>query len=287
MSFEPSSNLDTEFFKVVEQARLGSEIRDKAKQELIRQHEQIQKELDMAAEFQRAVLPEVVDLPYLDICIGYRPYAPVSGDVYDFLQNREGELAIFLGDATGHGIAAALMTMMIHIGLDGIRRDLATDESVRILNRLIACRKTGRSVSAVFFRVTPSGYLTVTHAGHPSLIVIPANKDQLVQFVHGGCALGVFAEEPVRYEEEGYQLSLGDKVLAYTDGVTEWSNQQGEVFCLTRLLARLNAHRHESTHNISDSLIKELEDFSGGQACQDDLTTLVLEFTDVRADGSW
>ncbi len=287
MSSEPSSNLHTEFFKVVEQARLGSGIRDKAEQELIRKHEQIQKELDMAAEFQRAVLPEVVDLPYLCISISYRPYAPVSGDVYDFLQNREGELAIFVGDATGHGIAAALMTMMIHIGLDGIRRDLATDESIRILNRLIACRETGRSVSAVFFRVTPSGYLTVTHAGHPSLIIIPANEDKLVQFVDGGCALGVFEEEPVRYEEEGYQLLVGDKVLAYTDGVIEWNNQQGEVFGLPRLLASLIAHRHESIHNITNLLMKELEDFSDGQACKDDLTSLVLEFTGVREDGSW
>jgi serine phosphatase RsbU (regulator of sigma subunit) len=150
MSFEASSNLNTGFFKVVEQARLGAEIQDKAEQELIRQHEQIQQELGMAADFQRAVLPEVVNLPYLDVCINYRPYAQASGDVYDFPQNREGELSMFLGDATGHGIAAALMRMMIHIGLDGIRRDLSTDESVRILNRLIALRETGRSVSAYF-----------------------------------------------------------------------------------------------------------------------------------------
>ena len=287
MSSELSPNLHPEFFEAVEQARPVAELRGNAEQELIREHEKIQNELLMAAEFQRAVLPEIVDLPYLDISITYRPYAHVSGDVYDFLQNREGELTIFLGDATGHGIAAALMTMMIHIGLDGIRRNLGTDESIRILNRLIACRETGRSVSAVLFRITPSGYLTVTHAGHPSLIIIPANGDKLVQFTHGGCALGVFEEEPVRYEEEGYQLSLGDKVLAYTDGVIEWSNQQGEIFGLPRLLASLGARRHESTHNISSSLMKELEGFSGGRVCKDDLTSLVLEFTGVRADGSW
>ena len=91
--------------------QLATEIRDRAEQELIQQHEQMQQELCMAAEFQRAVLPGPVDLSYLNIAILYRPCAEVSGDVYDFQQNREGELAIFLGDATGHGIAAALLTM--------------------------------------------------------------------------------------------------------------------------------------------------------------------------------
>jgi phosphoserine phosphatase RsbU/P len=259
----------------------ATEIRERAEQELIQQHELMQQELQMAAEFQQAVLPNAVDLPYLNIAIIYRPFAEVSGDVYDFLQNREGELAIFLGDATGHGIAAALMTMMIHIGLDGIRRNLPTHESIRILNKLIASRETGRSVSGVFFRITPAGCLTVTHAGHPSLIVIPADGSALVQFDKGGCALGVFEDEPVPYEEESYQLAVGDKLVAYTDGVIEWSNHDKEIFGLQRLLETLAIHRHESIDHIYTSLTKELETFSEDRPCNDDLTALLLEFVGV------
>lgn len=266
---------------VSEQLKLATEIRDRAEQELIRQHEQMQQELQMAAEFQRAVLPAPVDLPYLNIAILYRPYAEVSGDVYDFLQNREGELAIFLGDATGHGIAAALLTMMVHIGLDGIRRNLPTHESIRILNKLIASRETGRSISAVFFRITPTGALTVAHAGHPSLIVIPADGGALVQFEKGGCALGIFEDEPVPYEEECYQLAAGDKLFAYTDAVIEWSNHDREIFGLQRLLNNLIKYRDESIENISAMLLSELEEFSEGQASNDDLTALVLEYVGV------
>lgn len=275
------------FSGAVEKARQAAEIRDRAEEELIRQHEQIEQELQMAAEFQRAVLPEAVDLPYLNMAITYEPYAEVSGDVYDFLQNREGELAIFLGDATGHGIAAALMTMMVHIGLDGIRRNLATDESLRSLNKMMAIRKTGRSVSAVYFRITPSGYLTVSHAGHPSLIIIPANGDALVQFNNGGCALGIFEDEPVRYEEECYQLSVGDKIFAYTDAVIEWGDHNREIFGLPQLLEFLAAHRNESIDNMSSSLMRTLESFSGGYPCKDDLTALAVEFVGVDANSSW
>ena len=265
----------------MEQARLAKEVRDRAEQALYRQNDQMQHELALAAEFQRAVLPKDVDLPYLDIAIVYRPYAEVSGDVYDFLQNREGELAIFLGDATGHGIAAALMTMMIHIGLEGIRRNLPTHESIRILNKLIASRETGRSVSAVFFRITPSGRLTVAHAGHPSLIIILADGGPLVQFKKGGCALGVFEDEPVPYEEENFQLVRGDKIITYTDAVIEWSNTHKEVFGLQRLLRSLDKHRRESIDNICARLLEELRDFSDGQPCNDDLTALVVEYTGV------
>ncbi len=256
-----------------------AEPHDRVEQALIRRNEEMRQELQMAAEFQQAVLPDSVDLPYLNIAIIYRPFAEVSGDVYDFLQNREGELAIFLGDATGHGIAAALMTMMVHIGLDGIRRNLPTDESIRILNKLIASRETGRSVSAVFFRIRPDGHLSVVHAGHPSLIVIPADGSALVQFAKGGCALGVFEDEPVPYEEENYQLMVGDKLLAYTDAVIEWGTYDREVFGLQQLLENLSRHRTESVEKMSAMLLEELEAFSGGRPCNDDLTTLMVEYT--------
>lgn len=272
------SESKSELVSIMSQAREAAGLRERAEQLLIQQHNLMQQELELAAEFQQAVLPDPVKLPFLQCSVLYRPYAEVSGDVYDFLQNREGELAIFVGDATGHGIAAALMTMMVHIGLEGIRRNLATDESLRKLNQLIATRNTGRSVSAVFFRISPDGKLAVSHAGHPSLIILPANGDQPVQFEKGGCALGVFEDEPVPYEEEYFQLSPGDKLVAYTDAAIEWSNPEKEVFGLARLLAYLGEKRQQATAEIPGLLLGELQKFSAGQACNDDLTAVIVEY---------
>jgi len=274
----PASERQSEFISILEQARLATEIRERAENALVRQNEQMQQELRMAAEFQQAVLPQPADLPFLDTAVLYRPYAEVSGDVYDFLQNREGELAIFLGDATGHGIVAALMTMMIHIGLEGIRRNLPVADSIRKLNGLIAARATGRSVSAVFFRVTPGGRLSVTHAGHPSLIILPGKGGEPVQFEKGGCALSVFDDEPVPYEEEYYQLEAGDRIFAYTDGLVEWSRVDGEIFGLERLLAWLAGRRVLAPDEIPRALLHELTSFSGGRPCRDDLSALVVDY---------
>ena len=154
-------------------------------------------ELRMAVEFQRVVLPKPPTVDFLRMDVSYRRCDGVSGDVYDFVLSRESEVGVFVGDATGHGVVAAFMTMMVHLALDGLRPDLATDEVLRRLNTLLATRRTGRSISAVFFRVAPDGLLSVTHAGHPSLLVIPSNGGNVISFTEGGCALGMFEEETV------------------------------------------------------------------------------------------
>lgn len=261
-----------------EQLRQEVDERKRIENKLLRNNRHMQEELRMAAELQHAVLPEIIDVPYLETCLIYRPLGGVSGDVYDFILNREKDLSVFLGDATGHGIAAALMTMMVLLGLDSIRPNLPTDESLRRLNQLIASRDTGRFVSGVYFRVTQQGLLTVTHAGHPSLIVIPANGDDLKQFSGGGCALGVFEDEPVAYEEEVYQLAVGDKLFAYTDAVIERYNSDKEVYGLDRLLDFLDASRALSIQQITEQLMTSLHKHAQETPSHDDLSVLVFEY---------
>ena len=237
-----------------------------------------QYELELAADFQQSVLPEIVDVDYLDIGLIYKPYDAVSGDVYDFILNRERELAIFIGDATGHGISAALMTMMVHIAIDSLTPNLATDKSIRKLNQLISSRHTGRSVTGILFRITPDGLMKVTHAGHPSLIIVPSDKSELVTFKEAGCPLGLFDDEPVPYIEETYQLNPGDRVIAYTDGLTEWRNENKNAYSLNRLLNCINKNRMLNSDQLVDTIYDNVERFSNNKANTDDLTLLISEY---------
>ncbi|MCC7413144.1 MAG: SpoIIE family protein phosphatase, partial [Gammaproteobacteria bacterium] len=97
---------------------------------LVRRNRQMLADLRLAAEFQRSLLPELPALPHLDMAVRYRPYAQVSGDVYDFALNREGAVGVLVGDATGHGLTAAFMTMLAQSSLDSIRGDLPTDATL-------------------------------------------------------------------------------------------------------------------------------------------------------------
>jgi phosphoserine phosphatase RsbU/P len=242
------------------------------------QEKTYQNELKLAADFQQTVLPEIIDVDYLDIDLIYKPYDSVSGDVYDFILNRERELAIFVGDATGHGISAALMTMMVHIAIDSLTPNLPTDKSIRKLNRLISTRKTGRSVTSVFFRVSPDGLMNVTHAGHPSLIVVPADNSELVTFEEAGCPLGLFIDEPVKYIEEDYQLKSGDKIIAYTDGLIEWRNDLKESYSVDRLLNFIDQNRSLDCSSLIKDIYNDVEFFSSHQRNHDDLTMLIAEY---------
>lgn len=235
-------------------------------------------DLKLAADFQKTVLPEIVKVDYLDIALLYKPYDTVSGDVYDFILNREKELAIFIGDATGHGISAALMTMMVHIAIDSLTPNLATDESIRKLNQLISSRNTGRSVTSTLFRITPDGLLSVTHAGHPSIIIVPADNAEIISFNEAGCPLGLFIEEPVKYVEEYYQLKHGDKIMAYTDGLTEWRNESKEAYGLERLLNRIRKNKTLDCSAILHDCYNHAESFSKQTQHSDDLTLLIAEY---------
>lgn len=235
-------------------------------------------DLQLAADFQQSVLPQIVNVDYLDMDIVYKPFDVVSGDVYDFILNREKELAIFIGDATGHGISAALMTMMVHIAIDSLTPNLATNDAIRKLNQLIASRHTGRSVTGVLFRIRPDGLMKVTHAGHPSLIVVPADKSELITFQEAGCPLGLFDDEPVIYTEETYQLNPGDKVIAYTDGLTEWRDNLKKPYSLNRLFNVIEENRMLNCECLSSEIYNDAREFSKGKLNSDDLTLLITEF---------
>ena len=237
-----------------------------------------QNDLQLAADFQRAVLPKIINVDYLDIALKYEPYDAVSGDVYDFILNREKELAIFVGDATGHGISAALMTMMVHIAIDSLTPNLSTEESIRKLNKLISSRNTGRSVSSVLLRISPDGLMKVTHAGHPSILVIPKDGSNLFAFKEAGCALGLFNDEPVKYVEESYQLNPGDKIVAYTDGLIEWRDHDKEVYGVNRLLDCIEKNRDMHCDELTEAIYKDANNFAMNESVDDDLTILIAEY---------
>lgn len=259
--------------------RLAAEVarRRRIERMLIARNRRMLDDLRLAACFQRSLLPPVPVLPHLAIAARYRPYRHVSGDLYDFFLSREGDLGVLLGDATGHGLASALLTMLVHSALDNLRRDLPTDAMLARLNALLAERPTGRSVTAVLFRIDPRGGLAVAHAGHPSLVCLPAAGGPPVTFTKGGCALGMFVDPPVAYVEERTVLAPGDTCVAVTDGVLDWRDRGGEPFGTARLLEVLAAHRDLEPEALLDAVLGALTRH-GREGRADDVTLLACRY---------
>lgn len=245
--------------------------------ELTQKNNAMREELELAGEVQRTAIQEGAEVDFLEKSISYLPFGDVSGDVYDFTVNDHGDLCFFLGDATGHGIAAALMTMMVESGLDTIGREKPVHQMMDHLNRLLSARSGSRFVTGIYGTVSPSGLLTFSTAGHPPLILLPKQEPQRSFSEIGGLPLGL-GQLRFPYESESVQLQPGDKFFVYTDGITEWENSKKSQYGMERFQHLLEKLRSGGVKNMVDGILEDLKTFSEGVACNDDLTLIGFEY---------
>lgn len=252
---------------------------EKQNEELQKLNREMQDDLVLAREVQSATMNFISDLPFLLSAVVFRPYAEVSGDFYDVtVGGTHDSLSLFLGDATGHGVSAALVTMMVKMGLSSLPYDLATDEVLRRLNRMLkSCIPVGRFLTGVYMRITSDGFVTSSNAGHPPLLIVPSDGKETVVFEAHGLPLGIFAHEHVPYEVSSYGLEPGDKLFLYTDGVTECSRAK-EDYGSKRLISFLENHRSLDIKTLLDRLMEELAAFTGEDRFQDDLALIGLQY---------
>ncbi len=186
----------------------------------------LHEELQTAACIQREYLP--VGKPRIegvDLGIIYRPASYVSGDIFDITQLDENRSAFFLADAVGHGVPAALMTMVISQGLrkvDGSGDDstiVEPSEALRRLNNTMAqhAGENARFATAMYAVYDKSkSEVTIAGAGHPPALVIRAATGETEMVDSEGPLLGIFAD--VDFPQTTIKLDEGDVLVFYSDG---------------------------------------------------------------------
>ena len=253
-------------------------VRKAMERRLIEHNRQMDEDVRSAAEFQRAVLPKPQEFPFADVAVRYLPLNEVSGDIYDLSLNNSGDLCGFLGDATGHGVSAALLTMMVQIGLDSVNQEEAADRIAEQLNNLLSTHDTGKFLTGVYFRLAPDGTLRLANAAHPPVLILPADGSKCVLLNERGLPLGLFRSASVPYVEERYRLQPGDKAILYTDGVIEWPGSNGNHFGQRALLDFLSRHRELGVEKLLHELLGYIRDVSLTDRSVDDLTVLGIQF---------
>ena len=260
-----------------------AQIEDRTK-ELKSKNLQMKGELKIAAEVQQSILKNQVQVPFLSTAMLYIPYDRVSGDTYRFSKNREGVLNFFLGDATGHGISAAFITMMVQMAIVSLKKNLSSLQIIQKLNhRLNLCLPSNKFMTGISMQVFPDGVLKTCNAAHPPLIVLPAVGRIQILNQKNGSALGMFEEELVPYEEDQYQLKGGDRIFIYTDGITEHRSHSKEEYGLHRLVTFLENHKALTLQESLDCLLDQLLDFSSRKKPSDDFTLIAFEYTSTSS----
>jgi len=242
---------------------------------LIHQQEQ-EREIAEARAIQEKLLPrEISQMPGYEIASAWQSARLVGGDYFDILPLDEKMLGICIADVAGKGMPAALLMSNLQAAVRGLSSlSVAPNLLCSRLNSLIY-RNTASDRFITFFYAQLDGAkrrLAYVNAGHNAPFVVRSDGSH-ERLREGGAVLGVFATR--NYEMGSAQLSPGDRVILFTDGVTEACNLAGEEFGEARLLRLLEDQRTLSADELQAKILAVVSEFSGG-LWQDDATLLVL-----------
>jgi hypothetical protein len=237
----------------------------------------LKSDLEVARQIQFGLLPfEPWERAGFTAVSAMRPANTVGGDYFDIVELGEGRVAIAVADVAGKGMPAALLMAL----LQGSLRTLLTAglrgcELVSKLNaHLFANIPSNRLVTFFYSELDPArGRLSYVNAGHnpPLLVRTGGGLDRLPAT---GLALGVLPDTP--FESREIQIEPGDRLLLYTDGVTEAENALEEEYGEPRLQAFLDSHRADGDRGLLDGLLANVLLFGGGVRPRDDMTLMVL-----------
>jgi sigma-B regulation protein RsbU (phosphoserine phosphatase) len=232
--------------------------------------------LDEARRIQRTLLPQT--MPPLDgweVAVSWQPASGVGGDCFDGIAFSPSRVGVSIADVVGKGIPAALLMSNLQATVRAFATNAtAPSELCEQVNRILCSHiSEGRFIS-FFYGIVDSeeSTLTYTNAGHYPPIVIRATGE-VERLGTGGPVLGVFPDG--RYEQGHIALARGDRIVFYTDGITDVCNAADEEFGDSRLVDLAVANRGCSAPALHARLAEAVEQFSDGRFV-DDATLIVM-----------
>jgi len=246
------------------------------------EHERLQRDLALAAEVQKRLLPRhSLDTPVAALAAVSLPARSVGGDYYDFLDLPGHRTAIALADVAGKGVAAALIMSVVQASLRVIASepDISLPQLAAKMNHFLY-RSTGTNSYATFFYAQldePKRELRYVNAGHnpPYLLRADAARMTVEELVTGGTIIGMFPQ--ARYEEGTIDLRPGDVLAVFTDGVPEALNPSDEEFGEERLKSLLGQLIRLPVEEMSSRITQELKNWIQDAAQYDDLTFVLMK----------
>jgi sigma-B regulation protein RsbU (phosphoserine phosphatase) len=201
----------------------------------------------------------------------------VGGDYFDAHPVNELCWSAVVADVSGKGVSSALLASLLQGALMAASdHPSALALRVRRLNHFLLERTGGEKYATVFQSLLRrDGALNYVNAAHCPPMLIRADG-ALSELETTGMPVGLMEEAEFALGEE--RLAPGDKLLIYSDGVTEAQNEAGEFFGKKRLRGVLQSHAGRSAAGLHDAVQEAVAKFTGGAAQSDDVTVLVLEF---------
>jgi len=236
---------------------------------LAREHED-------ALQIQRALLPSA--MPAVDGCAvaaRWMPALGLGGDCYDFLRHAPHRVGITIADVVGKGLPAALLMSTLQAAVRAFANDTAVPQAVASSVNRLMCRSIapGKFVTFCYAIVDMrTRTLSYSNAGHFPPILLRKNGD-VERFTTSGMVLGISSDGT--YSSGTLELHPGDRLVLFTDGITEAVSPSVEEFGDDRLVNIIRAHRNEPPDHLAETVTGAVAKWTGG-APQDDATLIVM-----------
>ncbi|MFO8006417.1 MAG: PP2C family protein-serine/threonine phosphatase [Candidatus Brocadiia bacterium] len=259
----------------------------RANRELTERQRSLDYELKMAREVQMRLVPSG------PMCIGrvcfdflYRPSGEIGGDMFDVTPLDDGRVAMALADASGHGVGAGLVAVMVRMicrsyGLD--RGDPAA--MLAAINEELEQIVPPGQFATAFYAVCDweARELAYAAAGHPMPLLLRSDGDAVERLGEAGLPLGSLKD--VGYDGQSIEFAPGDKMLLFTDGLLDAQNVDGERFGYGRLGRLAERHSGRSGPEFLHAVVQGVEEFTEGREASDDMTVALVEsLTEERVE---
>jgi serine phosphatase RsbU (regulator of sigma subunit) len=250
----------------------------KAAQELLIEKERLERELQVAADIQLSILPDV--LPVADrFDFGARilPARQVGGDFYDVFGLSPSQLGIVIGDVADKGVPSAIFMARTH-ALIMAEADIGINpgEVLQLVNHHITrLEKSTQFVTALYGLLdVDMGEFSYARAGHePPLMLMPDGSVERISY-NPGMSLGLWDE--IKLDEKVISLPSGSTLLLFTDGMTDCRDPHGMAFGLERIKSTLSGLGGKSAQEVCDKLLETLLDYQNGSKQDDDVTLVAI-----------
>jgi phosphoserine phosphatase RsbU/P len=238
-------------------------------------------EIAVAKRIQTALLPKLV-LPGYQIAATMLPAEEIGGDYYDVIQNAAGEVWITVGDVSGHGVESGLIMMMTQTSIatavsekGGLSPSAVLHQVNTVVTENIARLGTNRymTVSALVLR----GENLVFAGKHQDILIWRQSTNSVEVIPTEGTWLGVVRELAPHLKDRTVPFYVGDVVLLFTDGVTEATNREGDMYGERNLEQALQRHARLGPDELVKHVTQDVRDFIDQQG--DDLTLLAFQRT--------
>ncbi|MDE2932681.1 MAG: SpoIIE family protein phosphatase [Dehalococcoidia bacterium] len=238
----------------------------------------LQNELDVASKMQQSILPTVFPSgPTYKIFGTMHPAKDVGGDFFDIVRLADDKVGLAIADVSDKGVPAALFMMSSRTLLKGsaIGTEAPGDVLTEVNNLLNEDETTGMFVTMLYAVYDPAtGVFTYASGGHDPPLVVRADGTSELKPLTGGIALGVLGG--FEYRQDSFELAPGDTVCLYTDGVTEATNQQGELMGIEGIQELFASAPPTGAEQSCMGMLNRVLEYTGDAPQHDDITCLTL-----------